>query len=147
MIDFTLPELGENVTSGEVLRVLVQPGDQLAIGQAVIELETDKATIEVPSTIGGRVEAVRVVAGDHVTVGQVVLSVAGEVAASPAPAAAPPEARNEPRDLPDTAPAPSPPPPKAKADRVSDAGDAVRTIPGAESHAAKRGVEIGRAHV
>ena len=49
MIDFTLPELGENVTAGDVLRILVQPGDSVAKDQPVLELETDKATIEVPS--------------------------------------------------------------------------------------------------
>ena len=51
--DFTLPELGENITSGDVLRVLVKPGDTIAKDQPVLELETDKATIEVPSSVAG----------------------------------------------------------------------------------------------
>ena len=55
MIDFTLPELGENVTAGDVLRILVQPGDTVAKDQPVLELETDKATIEVPSSVAGQV--------------------------------------------------------------------------------------------
>ena len=75
MADFTLPELGENVTSGDVLRVLVKPGDTVARDQTVLELETDKATIEVPSSVAGRVTAVSVKAGDKVKVGQLVLSV------------------------------------------------------------------------
>ena len=75
MADFTLPELGENVTSGDVLRVLVKPGDTITKDQTVLELETDKATIEVPSSVAGRVTAVTVKAGDKVKVGQVVLSV------------------------------------------------------------------------
>ena len=54
MTDFTLPELGENITAGDVLRVLVKPGDTLAKDQPVLELETDKATIEVPSSVAGR---------------------------------------------------------------------------------------------
>ena len=74
MIDFTLPELGENVKSGDVLRVLVSPGDMVAKEQAVLELETDKATIEVPSSVAGRVAQVRVKAGDKVTVGQPILT-------------------------------------------------------------------------
>jgi pyruvate dehydrogenase E2 component (dihydrolipoamide acetyltransferase) len=75
VIDFTLPELGENVTTGDVLRVLVEPGDTLARDQPVLELETEKATIEVPSSVAGRVKEVRVKAGEKVTVGQLILLV------------------------------------------------------------------------
>jgi pyruvate dehydrogenase E2 component (dihydrolipoamide acetyltransferase) len=85
MADFILPELGENVTAGDVLRVLVKPGDTLARDQTVLELETDKATIEVPSTVAGRVTAVTVKAGDKVKVGQVVLSVEGGADAAAKP--------------------------------------------------------------
>ena len=86
MIDFTLPELGENITAGDVLRVLVKPGDTLAKDQPVLELETDKATIEVPSSVAGQVKDVKVKAGDKVSVGQAILSVDD----SGAPAAQPP---------------------------------------------------------
>src|SRR5256885_8275283 len=75
MTDFNLPELGENITSGDVLRVLVNPGDTVAKDQPVLELETDKATIEVPSSVAGQVQAVNVKAGDKVKVGQTILSV------------------------------------------------------------------------
>jgi len=88
--DFTLPELGENITAGDVLRVLVKPGDALAKDQPVLELETDKATIEVPSSVAGRVKDVKVKAGDKVTVGQSILSIEDAGAGEPAPAAAPP---------------------------------------------------------
>src|SRR5437588_7750537 len=90
-MDFTLPELGENITSGDVLRVLVNPGDTLAKDQPVLELETDKATIEVPSSVAGQVTEIKVKAGDTVKVGQAILSVeGGDGAATPAtpPAAA-----------------------------------------------------------
>jgi pyruvate dehydrogenase E2 component (dihydrolipoamide acetyltransferase) len=72
--DFTLPELGENITAGDVVRVLVSPGDAVAKDQAVLELETDKATIEVPSSIAGTVKDVRVKQGERIKVGQVVLT-------------------------------------------------------------------------
>ncbi|MGE5242792.1 MAG: 2-oxo acid dehydrogenase subunit E2 [Betaproteobacteria bacterium] len=88
MIDFTLPELGENVTSGDVLRVLVKAGDLVARDQPVVELETDKATIEVPSSVAGVVKDIKVKPGDRVKVGQVILTVdegAGTAAAGPAP--------------------------------------------------------------
>ena len=73
--DFTLPELGENISAGDVLRVLVKPGDTIQKEQAVLELETDKATIEVPSSVAGQVKEVKVKAGDKVKVGQAILSV------------------------------------------------------------------------
>ena len=73
--DFTLPELGENITAGDVLRVLVKPGDQLAKDQPVVELETDKATIEVPSSVEGKISEIKIKQGDKVKVGQVILTV------------------------------------------------------------------------
>src|SRR2546428_8084688 len=76
MADFTLPELGENISAGDVLRVLVKPGDTLAKDQPVLELETDKATIEVPSSVAGTVGEIKVKQGDKVKVGQVILTVA-----------------------------------------------------------------------
>src|SRR5262245_38958436 len=84
LTDFTLPELGENISSGDVLRVLVKPGDTIQKEQSVLELETDKATIEVPSSVGGRVKEVKVKAGDKVKVGQAILSVEDGVDAKPA---------------------------------------------------------------
>jgi pyruvate dehydrogenase E2 component (dihydrolipoyllysine-residue acetyltransferase) len=100
--DFTLPELGENVASGDVLRVLVKAGDVITKDQPVLELETDKATIEVPSSVAGRVKEIKVKAGDKVTVGQSILAVDADAApgeeGQPAPeapqqrAAAPPSA-------------------------------------------------------
>src|ERR1700674_5633323 len=77
MVNFNLPELGENVTAGDVLRVLVKPGDILVKDQTVLELETDKATIEVPSSVAGQVKDVKVKAGDKIKVGQTILGVEG----------------------------------------------------------------------
>jgi pyruvate dehydrogenase E2 component (dihydrolipoamide acetyltransferase) len=97
--DFNLPELGENITSGDVLRVLVKPGDRLAKDQPVVELETDKATIEVPSSVAGVVRDVRVKAGEKVKVGQAILTVeetAGAAAGAESAAAA--AARRQPAD-------------------------------------------------
>ena len=107
MTDFTLPELGENIATGDVLRVLVKPGDVLTKDQPVLELETDKATIEVPSSIAGKVKEVRVKAGDKVKVGQAILSIQEEAAAAaPSAAAEKPAPKSEPA-----------PPPTAEASR------------------------------
>jgi pyruvate dehydrogenase E2 component (dihydrolipoamide acetyltransferase) len=73
--EFRLPELGENIEKGDLIKVLVSPGDVIAKDQPVIELETDKATLEVPSSVGGKVEAIHVTAGEKVKVGQVILTV------------------------------------------------------------------------
>ena len=75
MTEFKVPELGENVAGGDVMRVMVNVGDTVARDQPVLELETDKATIEVPSTVAGTVKEVRVKKGDKVKVGAVVLTV------------------------------------------------------------------------
>jgi pyruvate dehydrogenase E2 component (dihydrolipoamide acetyltransferase) len=80
--DFTLPELGEQIAGGDVLRLLVKAGDTIAKEQPILELETDKATIEVPSSVSGVVKELKVKAGDKVKVGQAILSVEDNSAAA-----------------------------------------------------------------
>jgi pyruvate dehydrogenase E2 component (dihydrolipoamide acetyltransferase) len=89
--DFKLPEVGEGIDSGTVVRILVSVGDELTIDQPVLELETDKAVVEVPSTVAGRVESIGVKENEDAKVGQVVLTVAesGAAATQEAPAEAP----------------------------------------------------------
>ena len=70
MSEFILPNLGDGVAQGDVLKVLVKVGDALAVDQPVLELETDKATIEVPSNVAGKVKEIRVKAGDKVKPGR-----------------------------------------------------------------------------
>jgi len=119
MSDFTLPELGENIAAGDVLRILVQPGDTLAKDQPVLELETDKATIEVPSTVAGKIKDIKVKAGDKVKVGQAILSVDDGAAA-----AAPPAAASKPAPTPVEA-APPPPQPATDTARPAERGEGV----------------------
>jgi pyruvate dehydrogenase E2 component (dihydrolipoamide acetyltransferase) len=102
--DFVIPELGENVTGGDVVRILVKAGDTLKNDQPVLELETDKATIEVPSTVAGVVKELKVKSGDKVKVGQLVLTVdeaaqpaAADGADASAKAAAPPQQKAQPK--------------------------------------------------
>ena len=99
--DFTLPELGENITAGDVARVLVAVGDTVAKDQAVLELETDKATIEVPSSVAGVVKEVRVKQGERIKVGQVVLTVDGGDAKAGGVDQPKTEAKGEPAPAPD----------------------------------------------
>jgi pyruvate dehydrogenase E2 component (dihydrolipoamide acetyltransferase) len=84
-IEFKLPELGENIDQGDLVRVMVKPGDTVAEGQPVIELETDKAVIEVPSNVQGTVKEISVKPGQKLKVGQTVFTVEGDGAAGAAP--------------------------------------------------------------
>ena len=90
--EFKLPDLGENIASGDVVTVFVSEGDVVKPGQALLEVETDKAVIEVPCPPGGRIAQVLVKKGDTVKVGQglVLLDAAGSAAAPAKPAPPPP---------------------------------------------------------
>ena len=88
-VEFVLPELGEGIESGDVVQVLVTVGDTIAKEQAVLELETDKAVVEVPAPVSGTVQAIHVRAGDKATVGQLLLTVDTQVAQAVAVPSAP----------------------------------------------------------
>jgi pyruvate dehydrogenase E2 component (dihydrolipoamide acetyltransferase) len=115
--EFKLPDLGENIASGDVVTVFVAPGDVVKPGQPLLEVETDKAVIEVPCPPGGRVASVLVKKGDTVKVGQTLVTLepaaagAAPAPAKPAPAAAAPAAAKPPAAPAPAAPAPAAPTP------------------------------------
>jgi pyruvate dehydrogenase E2 component (dihydrolipoamide acetyltransferase) len=74
VIEFKLPALGENIEQGDLVRLMVAPGATISEGQAVMELETDKAVVEVPSSVSGTIKEVLVKEGDKIKVGQVVFT-------------------------------------------------------------------------
>ncbi len=84
--EFKLPELGENIESGDLVRLMIKPGDSVAAGQPVMELETDKAVVEVPSSIGGVVREIKVKEGQRVKVGEVIFILDGSASAPKVPA-------------------------------------------------------------
>jgi pyruvate dehydrogenase E2 component (dihydrolipoamide acetyltransferase) len=84
--EFKLPELGENIESGKVTRVMVSEGDSISVDDPVVELETDKASLEVPSTVSGKVSRVNASEGDTVEVGQTIFTVDSDGAEEEAPA-------------------------------------------------------------
>ena len=71
--EFKIPVLGENISSAQITKVLVKPGDKLEADQIVLEIETDKATVEVPTEVGGIVKEVKIKDGDKAAVGQTVI--------------------------------------------------------------------------
>ena len=75
MIEFKLPALGENIEQGDLVRLMIAPGATVAEGQTVMELETDKAVVEVPSSVSGKVQEILVKEGDKIKVGQVIFTV------------------------------------------------------------------------
>lgn len=89
VIEFKLPALGENIEQGDLVRLMIAPGATVSEGQSVMELETDKAVVEVPSSVSGTIKEVLVKEGDKIRVGQVVFTAdnngasAGEVAETP----------------------------------------------------------------
>ena len=73
--EFKLPEVGEGIEAGTVVSVLVSEGDHIEVDQSVLEFETDKAVVEVPSSVAGVVREIHVKANEEVKVGQTVLTV------------------------------------------------------------------------
>ncbi|MDR4481554.1 MAG: 2-oxo acid dehydrogenase subunit E2, partial [Nitrospira sp.] len=120
-----LPFVAEGVEGGDVVQILVREGDQVTEGQALLELETDKATIQVPAPSAGKVAKVLVKSGDHLKVGQALMELDGDGAQpaqqtdsakktkKEAPAApAQPQAADK-KSATEKEPAPSPQPPPA----------------------------------
>lgn len=75
--EFRLPELGENISSATITKVLVKTGDDVSEDTTVLEIETDKATVEIPAEITGKVLEVFVKNGEKANVGQVIFTVEG----------------------------------------------------------------------
>jgi len=88
--EFKLPELGENIDQGDLVRLMIAPGAKVSEGQPVMELETDKAVVEVPSSVSGVVKDIRVKEGDKVKVGQVIFTLEGGAQPQPAKRASEP---------------------------------------------------------
>ncbi|MBD3337303.1 MAG: biotin/lipoyl-binding protein [Candidatus Eisenbacteria bacterium] len=76
--DVKIPDIGENVESGEVVKILVSKGDTVEVDQPLIELETDKAVVEIPSPVAGKVSEILVQSGDTLEIGQVVAKIEKE---------------------------------------------------------------------
>ncbi len=120
--EFKLPDIGEGVQEGEITKWFVQTGDAVKENDPLVEVMTDKVTVQIPSPTTGRILELRGKEGETVQVGSVlvVFGEAGEAAPPKAPAAAPAPA----------APAPAPPPPPPSRDVMGEplAAPAVRRL-------------------
>jgi len=169
----TLPNLGENIESGDVLSIYVSEGETIAIDQDLLEIETDKATMPVPSPEAGKVTKILVAEGDTLAVGAALLeieaaeTVAAAEPASPesSPAAVPPSdpppqsksatadvlpppeavtAAAAPSSPPATAPASVPPANRSDTDVPGDGHSATAAGPAVRRLARELGVELRR---
>ncbi|HXJ21590.1 MAG TPA: dihydrolipoamide acetyltransferase family protein [Polyangia bacterium] len=127
--EFKLPDIGEGVVEGEVVRWLVQEGDLLKLDQPMVEVMTDKATVEIPSPRAGRVAKLMFAEGDRCPVGKVLIVIeTDEVGAGGAQTAA--------------APAPRPGTATVAAPVASGAAGAVLATPATRKLARDIGVDI-----
>jgi pyruvate dehydrogenase E2 component (dihydrolipoamide acetyltransferase) len=118
--EIKLPSLGEGVESGDVLEIYVKVGDVVKPEQSLLELETDKATVAVPSPLSGKILSIAIQEGDTVKVGQVIGTIEATAAASsPAP----------------TSPAPTPAPPAASAPKPAPSPAPAAAVPVAQTTA------------
>ena len=92
--EFKLPDLGEGLTEGEIGRWLVQEGQEIAEDDPLVEIATDKTTVEIPSPAAGTVSKILAQEGDVVPVGTVIVVIGGDGAPAPVqPAASAPPKR------------------------------------------------------
>src|SRR5712692_1304766 len=73
MQEFKLPDLGEGMQEAEIVQWLVKPGDTIKLDQTMVKVETDKAVVEIPSPVAGRVAEIRVQDGQVAKVGDVLI--------------------------------------------------------------------------
>jgi len=114
--EFKLPDLGEGLTEGEIARWLVSEGDEIKEDDPLVEIATDKTTVEIPSPAGGVVSKILVGEGDVVPVGTVIVVIGGDGVATAA------------RDEVSQAPAAAPPPPRPRDDAKVRATPLVRRL-------------------
>jgi pyruvate dehydrogenase E2 component (dihydrolipoamide acetyltransferase) len=159
-IDFKLPNLGENIEAGDIINVLVKEGDVIKANQGIVEVETGKATVEIPCPHAGTISKLHIKAGQSVKVGSVLATIeagAASAAAPAAPKAAPAAPAAPPKVAAPVAAAPAPvaapaPQPVAAAPAPAPAVAAVAEsteIPAAAGPSVRRlarelGIDLGR---
>ena len=145
MTEFKLPEIGEGVVEGEIVQWLKKPGEAVEANEALVEVMTDKATIEVPAPQAGRLVEIRVEVGEIAAIDEVIAilelgaappKAAAPKAVAPVPAPAAPAAPAAPKAAaPEVAPEAAPSP-------VSDGSGAVLATPAARALARESGIDL-----
>ena len=128
-MDFKLPDLGEGITEGEVIKWMTREGDQVKEDQPIVEVMTDKVNVQIPSPRTGRVAKILVKEGDIAKVGQTIMVIDEGGSGAPPPSPAPPA----------PTPAMAAPPPEVK---VSPPTQGVLATPATRRLARELGVNI-----
>jgi pyruvate dehydrogenase E2 component (dihydrolipoamide acetyltransferase) len=135
--DFLLPDLGEGLEDAEVVQWLVAEGDRIELNQPLVEVNTAKATVEIPAPWAGTVERLHAGAGDVVAVGSPLVSVRVDDGTATAPTGRRPVlvgyGVDESEDAPVAAAAPA---------TATEAGPAVAATPAVRKFAKERGVDL-----
>ena len=124
--EFKLPELGENIESGDLVRLMIKPGASITEGDPVMEIETDKAVVEVPSSVTGTIGEIRVKEGDKLRVGQVIFTIENGTGTKPAPKTAA-KPNTTPSTSPQSSTSPAPATPASAASRAEPKAAAAAT--------------------
>ncbi|MDK6080478.1 dihydrolipoyllysine-residue acetyltransferase, partial [Massilia varians] len=144
IVEVTVPDIGD-FKEVEVIELMVKPGDQIKVDQSLITVESDKASMEIPSSHAGTVKELKVKVGDKVAKGSLVLLVE---ATGGAPAAAPAAAAPAPAAAPAAAAAPAPaaaaPAPAAAAPSQGVTGSKAHASPSIRKFARELGVDLAR---
>ena len=151
--DYLLPDLGEDIEEAEVIAVHVHAGDRVERDEAVIEVETEKANLDVPAPYAGAITAVHVSVGDTIKPGQAIVAIEAEEGVKPSSPAAPQapaaSAPPEPPEPPPPVAAPAPPPaaparpPAAATPVLPSDGGLVPASPSVRMFAREIGVALG----
>ena len=145
MTEFKLPEIGEGVVEGEIVQWLKKPGEPVEANEALVEVMTDKATIEVPAPQAGRLVEIKVEVGEIAAIDEVIAILElGGAAPKAAPIAAP---QTPPKPAaapvaPRPAPAPAPSAPVASAAPAVASDGAVLATPAARALARESGIDL-----
>jgi pyruvate dehydrogenase E2 component (dihydrolipoamide acetyltransferase) len=131
IIDFKLPDVGEGIAEGEIVKWLVQVGDTVKEHQPIVEVMTDKATVEVPAPAAGRITRLLAKAGEVVPVGKVIFSLTTATAPTGAPV-----------QVVSATPAREPILAAARAPAQSRADDKILAVPSARRVARELGIEL-----
>lgn len=141
MISFKLPELGEGVLEGEIVKILVKPGDSIKRDQPLMEVMTDKATVVIEATFVGKIDKVSIKEGDIVAIGAEILAftAAQGAASSPDSASVPTETKSSTSAI---APAPSKPTTSPAATATQNSSIPVMAAPMVRKVAIEKGLDL-----
>lgn len=150
IVEVKVPDIGD-FKDVEVIELMVKPGDTIKVDQSLVTVESDKASMEIPSSHAGVVKEIKVKIGDKINEGSIVLTVeaaegaaaaAPAAEAAPAPAAAAPAATPAPTAAPTAAPAPAAAAPAPAAEAVT--GGKAHASPSIRKFARELGVDLAR---